>query len=157
MNQGRIMQIGTSKEVYSHPDNVWVGGFMGTPPMNFLECIVETKNGHAAFTSEDFKLSIPDTMAKVMGEKTKDREVVLGFRPEDATLTFRDEEGAVKTRVYAIEPIGDALLVDLLIGQNIIKVRVRPDLELQSDSNVYLRIMLDKVHLFDKKNQQKIL
>ena len=157
MNNGKIMQIDTSKEVYSHPDNVWVAGFMGTPPMNFLECIVETKNGHDTLTSEDFKLSIPGKMAKVIGEKTEDRKVVLGFRPEDATLTFREEEGAVKTKVYAIEPIGDALLVDLLIGQNVIKVRVRPDLELQSDSEVYLKIILDKVHLFDKKSQQKIL
>jgi len=157
MNEGKMMQVGTSEQVYSNPANIWVAGFIGSPPMNFIDCSLEVKNGETYLVHEDFQLPLPDDVADIVKEKAEGQEIVLGFRPEDLLVTLKREDDAIKAKVYALEPIGDALIVDLLIGESLVKARARADLKLKLESDVYLKIMLDKIHIFDKKSQQAIL
>jgi multiple sugar transport system ATP-binding protein len=157
MDKGKIKQIDTPEMLYHKPNNIWVAGFIGSPPMNFIVCFLEAKENEISLIHESFKLPLPDALSKAIKEEAKNQEVVLGFRPEDSLITLKRGNDAIKAKVYALEPMGDALIVDLLIGESLVKVKAKADLKLEIESEVYLKILLDKIHIFDKKSQQAIL
>ena len=80
MKDGRIQQVGTPKEVYEYPENVFVGGFIGSPAMNFFRGKVE--NGK--FILGHIKLSIPEKKLEALREQgyENDKNIILGIRPE---------------------------------------------------------------------------
>ena len=99
MNDGRVQQVATSRELYSHPVNRFVAGFVGTPPMNFVAATVRLQghpggNGHdAAFTLDTAMFRLPvvsrlvDTDADAAAATlTPGTALTLGVRPEDVTL-----------------------------------------------------------------------
>ena len=157
MNQGKVMQIGTSEEVYNYPDNVWVAGFIGSPAANFVDCVLERKDGGAYLVHSDFELSLPRKMADIIEDEMRGQEVVFAFRPEDATLISKHETNSIKAQVYALEPIGDALIVDLMIGDSLVKVKSKAGLRLEMGSDIYLKIDVDKAHVFNKKTQKRMI
>jgi multiple sugar transport system ATP-binding protein len=157
MNDGKVMQVGTSEQVYSSPANIWVAGFIGSPPMNFIDCSLEVKNGETYLVHEDFQLPLSGDVVDIVKEKVESQEIVLGFRPEDLLVILKREDNAIKAKVFALEPMGDALIVNLFIGDSLVKARARADLKLKLESDIYLKIMLDKIHIFDKKSGQAIL
>src|SRR5690625_2597978 len=80
MKDGLIQQVGKPKEVYDYPDNVFVGGFIGSPAMNFLNGKIDDKY----FVMNDIKILIPEGKLKVLREQDYvGKEVVLGISPED--------------------------------------------------------------------------
>jgi multiple sugar transport system ATP-binding protein len=155
MDKGCIMQVGSPEHIYSHPSNMWVAEFIGSPSMNFIDCSLEEKNGASFLLHSSFKLRLPNDVANIV--KAKNDEVVLGFRPEDASITSKREADVIETKVYVLEPIGDVVIVNLLIGDSLVRVKTRTDLKPEVGSKVYLKIMLNKIHIFDKKTQQIIL
>ena len=94
MDHGKIMQMGTSEQVYRNPANIWVAGFVGSPPMNFIDCSLEVKNGETYLVHEGFQLPLPADLADIVKEKAEGQEIVLGFRPEDLLVTPKREERA---------------------------------------------------------------
>src|SRR5690625_950357 len=80
MKDGLIQQVGKPKEVYDYPDNVFVGGFIGSPAMNFLSGKIEGEN----FVTGDVKIKVPEGKLKVLQDNGYvGNEVILGIRPED--------------------------------------------------------------------------
>ena len=157
MNEGKIMQIGTSDQVYNNPDNIWVAGFIGSPPANFIDCSLEEEKGEISLVNAEFKLCLPNQIAKIVKDEAKGQKVVLGFRPQDASIASKRQTNTIETRVYALEPIGDALIVDVTIGNDMVKVKTGADLKFEIGSKVYLKIDLNKLHLFNRKTQQRII
>jgi multiple sugar transport system ATP-binding protein len=139
MNGGRIQQIGTPDEIYNSPNNVFVAGFIGTPPMNLIEGRVE--NGRFVAPSIDLQLSAA-TLAKKLPEK-----VILGVRPEDADIATADP-AEIKSTVFAVEPMGDHTLVTTQIGTEFFTAKVDRDYRQALESPLSLRIRPDRVHLF---------
>src|SRR5919109_4393957 len=74
MNKGRIVQLGNPLEVYDNPADTFVGGFIGTPPMNFLEATVSSKNGTATATVSGGSFELPEGSQRLVG-----RELLLGI------------------------------------------------------------------------------
>lgn len=157
MNEGRIIQVGSSEYIYNHPNNIWVGGFIGSPPMNFIECSLEEKDGEMFLVQTSFRLRLPSDMAKIVKNKTKSQEVVFGFRPEDASITTRQEADSIEAEVYMIEPLGEVSIINLKIGDNLAKVKTGVGLKAKIGSKVYLKIMLSKIHIFNKRTKRTIL
>ena len=82
MRDGKIQQVGTPQEVYDHPANVFVGGFIGSPAMNFFK--VTLKDGKITDDGNNFTLTVPGGCLKVLKDKGYDgKEIVFGIRPED--------------------------------------------------------------------------
>lgn len=154
MDKGRIIQIGTSEQLYNRPKNVWVAQFIGNPPMNLINCSLGEENGNLFLFRSDFKLRLPHSIRKIV--ESKKQEVILGFRPEDASITKR-KANTIKTKVCLLEPIGDATIVNLMIGDSLVRVKTKTNLKIKVGSEVYLKIMLNKIHIFDKESQQIIL
>ncbi len=139
MNGGRIQQIGTPDEIYNSPNNVFVAGFIGTPPMNLIAGRVE--NGAFVAPSITLPLSAA-TLAKNLPEK-----LILGVRPEDADIAAADP-GQIKSTVFAVEPMGDHTLVTTQIGTEFFTAKVDRDYRQALESPLSLRVRPDRVHLF---------
>ena len=83
MNNGRIQQVGTPREVYEKPANIFVAGFIGQPPMNFIHGMLHD-SGTFTTTKNKFTFRIPESKLEIPRELGyENREVILGIRPED--------------------------------------------------------------------------
>src|SRR5690606_6965027 len=81
MNKGYIMQVGSPKEIYDKPTNMFVAGFIGTPPMNFIHGSVNNKG---VFEAGPYSIKIPnDKLEIIKANKFFDKPIVLGIRAED--------------------------------------------------------------------------
>ena len=103
LNKGEIQQIGTPDDIYDDAENLFVAGFIGSPPMNFLDGRVEA----GTFACEG---------VRVDGAPATDGPVTLGFRAEDARLS--DDASMIRGHVFDVEPTGDATLIVVEIGRH---------------------------------------
>jgi multiple sugar transport system ATP-binding protein len=159
MKDGRIQQIGAPKEIYDYPKNMFVGGFIGTPAMNFLPGQVDESG---IFICEDLKLKVDDKHLKLLKEKNMiGKDVVLGFRPEDVhdqpRLLEKYAGAKAEFTVDVAELLGAETNIHISIGDNniIAKVNARSDLSIQS--KVELAINMEKSHFFDPETELRIV
>jgi multiple sugar transport system ATP-binding protein len=154
MNLGKIMQIGRPMEVYNHPANLFVAGFVGTPPMNFIQG--ECTNGTVRSTS--ITVPLTDGASKVVAEKCSGRKVIIGVRPEDVHLEpTTAENGVARAEVYAVEPLGDETLVNLQLGEEQVRTRLGPLVPYRPGDIVSVTLDPKKLHIFDAQTEQAIL
>jgi multiple sugar transport system ATP-binding protein len=150
MNQGTLQQLSTPDQAYNKPANLFVAGFLGSPPMNFVDCTFSSING-GILDSGTFQLALPKNLADAVRGKISDSEVVLGFRPEDVTLHDKPTPNAIKADVYVCEPLGSEIIVDLKLGENLIKVKTSSDTDVKIGETKYITLNKEKMHIFDKK------
>ena len=152
MNEGRILQVGTPLDLYDRPADMFVGAFIGSPAMNFVEGKIEDGAFRTAFTS----FPVPGRYRGV----TSGREFVLGVRPEEISLGSDGSDGGEPAagsmhpcgaRVEVVESLGNESLLYLDCGGHRIVAREDPGIGTRPDEQVEIRFNLDRVHLFDKK------
>jgi multiple sugar transport system ATP-binding protein len=143
MDHGVLQQIGTPREVYDEPANLFVAGFMGAPPMNFVEGRIE--NGR--FDSHG--LSVAVTSEGAGGA------AVMGFRPEDAEIV-EPGGGLFDTTVFAAELTGDVTLVTITLGEASLAVKMPKEYDVDFDSPVAVRLPLDRGFLFDAASGERL-
>lgn len=163
MRDGRIQQVGNPREIYSNPANVFVGGFIGTPPMNFIHGKLEEK-GVFVSSQGNFKLVLPEGKVEVAEKEGYiGKEIILGIRPEDiyderTPLMFETwPNGVINIKVEMSELLGAETNVytnvdgDAIIGA----VSSRDDLVVGQELKLVLD--LNHVHLFDVDTENAIL
>src|ERR671910_1551841 len=91
MNKGRIVQLGNPLEVYDNPSDTFVGGFIGTPPMNFLDASVSLNGGPATVTVSGGSFALPDASRELVG-----RELLLGIRAESIEVETEPGDSLVR-------------------------------------------------------------
>jgi multiple sugar transport system ATP-binding protein len=132
MDAGKLLQLDTPQKVYNEPANQFVAGFIGIPPMNFLEFkIVRDKSmflklvtGGAHEHDNKFMIKVPDVLSANISN-TGDETIILGIRPKDITVLRKDEEFEgfkLKGEVTFIELLGDDSIAEVKIGQNSLKI-----------------------------------
>ena len=151
MKLGYVQQIGTPYQLYYEPENVFVAGFIGEPPMNFVRGKVE--NGSLAFGKNRLDLT------RKMGEAAKDydgKEIILGFRPEHISLKPTADCYTVDCRVELTELLGDNTNIYITADQQqaILKVDSHDTPETDIDFTFY--IPLESVYLFDAETENRI-
>ena len=148
MNEGVIRQVGTPKEVYDHPVDRFVGEFLGSPAMNFLEGEKTDRDGDSCFATGDFVLSLRQQFKNVPSGKA-----ILGARPEDFSLATSENVdprvGLLEGTLEVVEDVGEARLLHVRVTDSLIvaKVSERPDVEV--GSKVSLTVDSERCHLFD--------
>jgi multiple sugar transport system ATP-binding protein len=142
MHQGRLMQLDEPGKVYADPANLFVAGFMGSPPMNFLRGeLIE-----GAFVADG---------VRVAGIAARHRGAcIAGFRAEDASLT--DAGGAIRGTVFAVEPLGDSTLVTLSCPTGRVVLRARKDTQPAIDAPLGILVAPERLFLFDPQTEQRI-
>ncbi len=136
INQGVLQQLDTPREVYNNPANLFVAGFMGSPPMNFIEGRVENSRFQAA------GIDLPVTGADNQVNAT------FGFRPEDAEVVAPGD-GLFDGRVYTAELTGEQTLVTVELGDTNLAIKMPKDFDVDFDSAVGVRFAAGQGFLFD--------
>jgi len=158
MNLGVLQQLGDAIEIFNRPANLFVAGFIGSPPMNFMGCTFTEKNGSCFLDAGTFILPIPDDIGKNIKEKATSSELILGVRPEDISLEKkRTPEKLVEAEVYVTEPLGSEVIFDLKVGDNLVKAKTTPDFAMSIGEKVWIGFNKEKMHLFDKKTERTII
>lgn len=157
MNSGSLLQLGEPMEVFSKPRNVFVAGFIGTPPMNFFEGNLVSRDNKFFFESSDLSVEVGYSLAKVIQEK---KGIVMGVRPQNLVLVHaqgRSLMGTFTARVYAIERLGTDILVNLEKDGNIFKMVAPSDEKASLDEKLVVQIKnLADVQYFDKETGNEI-
>jgi multiple sugar transport system ATP-binding protein len=138
-DKGVVQQVGSPLELYERPVNTFVAGFLGSPPMNFLEA--EVADGR--LRGSDFSFGLPPWA----GSLERGASVVLGIRPED--LTLREDAGPGAVSITLAEPMGSSTIIYTSLGDNLVAIETGKNTKLQVGSNVALDIDPDRLHVFD--------
>ncbi|MCM2982766.1 ABC transporter ATP-binding protein [Niallia circulans] len=157
MKDGVIQQVGAPKEVYEKPENVFVGGFIGSPAMNFFEGkVVDNK-----LVLGDNAFIIPEGKLKTLREQNYiGKEVIFGIRPEDIhdELVFLNssENTSFDAKVEVFELTGaESLVYSTLSGKEFV-ARLDSRADLQAGQSVKLALDMNKGHFFDKETELRI-
>jgi ABC-type sugar transport system ATPase subunit len=150
IRDGQLQAYATADELYDQPRTFFVAGFVGNPPMNFLDVEVSREADGYHARREGFDLLLPDDR----GDKAADRgEVILGLRPEDVTIA----ENGIAGEVYVVEPMGRDDLVDVHVSGISVRVLVDPARKLRIGDSVSLACAGDKVQFFDPETELSLL
>jgi len=159
MRYGKIEQLATPQGIYHCPRTRFIAGFIGSPPMNFLDGTLTEKNGKSYIDLGPFSTEIPPKAAELIKEKATSSKVIFGIRPEDIIIQKKKVPKQVESylcEVYVVEPLGSELLVNLNIGENIVKVKTDPSLDVNIGEKIWTRFRKDKIHVFDSKTEELI-
>jgi multiple sugar transport system ATP-binding protein len=141
MNAGRIVQLDTPLAVYDHPADMFVGGFVGTPPMNFLTAKIASADGAGPVVNlSGGSFPVGASAAGLAG-----RELVLGIRAESIAVEQQSGDGLIEATVVVVEPLGSHNLLTVQSGEDLLKVSTSARLFPEPDSSVWLR--LDPNHI----------
>jgi multiple sugar transport system ATP-binding protein len=146
MDEGEIVQTGGPLAVYDAPASVFVGGFLGSPPMNFLEATVED----GTVEVEGQRLATPPAWPEGLSGP-----ILVGVRAETITAYRSAEdapEGALTAAAEVVEPLGSATLVTVLLGEQRLKVQVPPDVALAPGDRIWLAPRSERLSCYDRSS-----
>ena len=153
MNGGHIVQEGTPTELYDHPCDLFAAIFLGTPKINTFDCRVEKQGDGYVFVHPCFTLPVPQDMQECV-KPYEGKVIILGVRPSDLLLA-EDGEGAISGMVDGVEPLGEAYLVYLKVGEQVIVFKYNGE-KSSFEGKLSLRPNPAKLHLFDKETEKRI-
>ncbi|CAG0998079.1 MAG: sn-glycerol-3-phosphate ABC transporter ATP-binding protein UgpC [Rhizobiaceae bacterium] len=143
MSQGRIQQLGTPEEIYDRPANLFVAGFIGSPPMN----LISGQLSAGTFTAPQIDLGGLSPASS--------GSVVLGVRPEDITVAD-DADADFRGSVYAVELTGESNLVTVLLGRERVIARASRAWRGRTGETIGLRADRSRLHFFDRETGVRI-
>jgi multiple sugar transport system ATP-binding protein len=161
MKDGRVQQVGAPLQIYEHPDNIFVAGFIGSPAMNFFPGRLEEAGGELAVDLGSFRLPLPEDMPAWQAYQARSgREVVLGVRPEDiddAGLHPECPEAFVaEAMVDVVEMMGSEAYLNATVGTHSLVARVEAGTSARDGVPHRLAFNVRKGHLFDPQTTQVI-
>lgn len=158
MKDGYIQQVGAPLEVYDFPQNEFVAGFIGSPPMNFFRAKLVKANGNLAVDMGSFQLKIPSQYTSFY-DKYLDKDVTFGLRPEDIADIYPEDETWEKFKavVEVIEPLGAEIILELSKADHSFVARVAPHSKSKLNEEVTVYFDMRKMHLFDPETGKVIV
>ena len=161
MKDGYIQQVDTPANLYDHPCNMFVAGFIGTPRMNTIDVKIAEKGGRLFAEFDNYSVLLPERMQKNDYLKSYiGKTVVFGIRPENlhANDKYSDSENTNKIDVHIeiAEMMGSEIYLYSDIGGVNIIANVPSNKKVQSNSDVSLYLDTDTIHLFDKETEKLI-
>ncbi len=159
MKDGVIMQNDTPQMLYNHPQNMFVAGFIGSPQMNFINCII-TRNQDGFYASfNSYNLKLPKRMEESLSLYTE-KEVIMGIRPEDIHIEKfyfnKDSNNIIELFVNIAEMTGADYYLYGSIGEEKIIANVSANSQIKSDTSCQLAVDTEKIHIFDKISEKLI-
>jgi multiple sugar transport system ATP-binding protein len=153
---GKIQQLGTPMDIYDHPANIFVAGFIGSPSMNLIPCQLAV-SGETVHANLIDKIPIPITdpqISHTLIDAGSNPNLVFGVHPEDVLVSTQETPDSVPLEVYSFEPLGAETIVELTLGRDsadthvILKVRAEPTLNVQIGQILWTSFVPERVHFF---------
>lgn len=160
IKDGIIQQVESPSNLYDHPSNAFVAGFIGSPAMNFFDAKLERSNGGAMLDTGTFQVSVPE--AKLGGYKDfMGQDIILGIRPEDVHDPAYAPPGVhsspVEAKVDFTELMGNEIFVYLLNEDKSFVARVDPRARMSTGESVQVAFNMDNMHLFNPAGEQEAI
>lgn len=157
MKDGVIQQVGSPKQVYDHPVNMFVAGFIGSPAMNFFKGRLEGSN----FIGDDFTIEVPEGKLKLLKDRGFDgKEIVFGIRPEDIhdePIVIEANPGyTFKATTIVAELTGAEFMLHSRVGTHEFVARVDARSEHQPNEVLTLAFEMSKSHFFDPETEDNL-
>jgi multiple sugar transport system ATP-binding protein len=163
MRDGEILQVDAPLQIYNHPANLYVAGFIGSPPMNLLRGEIKQDPTGCQFvetnpTAPPLVLPLPTLLAN----RVKDRagqSIILGIRPEDireAETTLTSGGPTFPLLLELAEPMGAETYLHLTTGRHALVARVRPTEHYRDGQTLRMGFDPEKIHFFDATTEQAI-
>jgi len=161
MRDGLLQQLGAPTDVYDHPTNVFVAGFIGTPSMNFFRSELRADGDMLYADAGSFRITLPAEKRGTLAANAQ-RQVIMGIRPEDIyesrELPDAQRNGNVSTMpVEVVERMGNETLVYLLAGQTPAVARLDARTPVEAGKPIEVAFDANRVHLFDPDTEQTLL
>lgn len=144
MNEGKLQQFDTPLEVFNHPANEFVAGFLGEPPMNIFPTTIDS--GRLVIPHTDFALPITPGVQKLIGSQ---KELKFGVRPWGVRVSQTQAAGSVPGKVTVVEDLGDETRVGVRYGEVLIMSSIPVTRRYRPGSPVYLSFNDEDLNLFD--------
>jgi len=144
MNVGELQQVGPPQELYDHPKNVFVAGFIGSPSMNF----VDVKSDGQNVAGGGMHFPIPTRFGSLEGG----RDLVAGFRPEHLDLGDTSDAAGIRAKADVVEYLGDEELLHVTVEghEGDVVAVVSSEHRVKPGDVLELKLPLEKLHLFDR-------
>jgi len=157
MDRGLIQQFGAPQEIYNAPANLFVAGFIGSPPMNFVSKVrVDGAGLVEQGSGAPHRLPV-DSLARFDG-RLAERDLVLGVRPQDVVVSPQRSNGEMAGKVELIQLVGSEKLLDVALPGGVrLTAEVRADLPVAAGQEIGVRFEPQRIHLFDAKTQANVL
>ena len=150
MKDGDVQQVGTPKQIYDTPANLFVAGFMGSPSMSFLDCRLVSDGDALYAKAPSFSVRIPDERRAVLAA-ARDQNVTLGLRPEDFSLQANGSD-VIPAIVDVVEPLGSEHVVYLSSEGQALIARAPADAVIAMGDRIGLGVNTRRMHLFDPQS-----
>jgi multiple sugar transport system ATP-binding protein len=159
LKDGIIHQVAPPIELYLHPVDKFVAGFIGSPPMNFIEGRIMSEGEKLYFDGSDFRVLIGEKHLEALKEY-KDKEIIFGIRPEDIYLLKyygdKSPESRLEAMVDVVEPMGAEMYVYFRAGESRFVGRITVREYIKVGESIELVFDMSKVHFFDPGSEQTI-
>lgn len=154
MDEGKLQQYGTPLEVYDSPENEFVAGFIGEPPMNIATAEVQKRENKFVFAikNSDIKLNVPERYYSVLEDGMKVR---IGIRPNDLYVGDKDSD-AFKVEVDVFEDLGEERRINIRVGEEFFVLITNKRIKLKKGEAFRLEAKSEKLHVFDIDSGKRI-
>ena len=152
MHLGRLQQFASPDEIYRHPVNTFVAGFIGSPAMNMLTGRVVSEEERVAVVSDaGWRLPLPAHLAR--RALASSGQVIVGARHRNVLLSLEPKPDWIQGRVYTVEPTGDITYVHLMVGDYLVVASADPEFRADPDAPIWLTFEPEHMHLFDAETE----
>ncbi|SEP88256.1 ABC transporter ATP-binding protein [Natrinema salaciae] len=158
LDGGELQQQGAPTEVYENPVNEFVGGFVGSPSMNFVDVAVEPDGDRLHLTGSDggFEFTLSAAYAGRHENALDSSRYTLGVRPENVSVADAGAANSITATIDVVEPVGSDNFLHLDLSEAFI-ARVDSDVDLEPGDRVTLTFDESDVHLFDSETGRNVL
>lgn len=163
MKLGVIQQVDSPMNLYDYPKNVFVGGFIGTPQMNFIDGSLsydtERNNIFINTAFKNIKCNIDDIPKMDILNVVNKKEVKLGIRPEHVLITTKSDENSIEAEILVVEALGNEanLIVETCIDKKRITLRTIRNDDLRVGDKIFIKFDIKKLHIFLKETENTLL
>lgn len=154
MNFGEIQQVGSADDLWHYPANQFVAGFIGDPPMNFINGRLASENSLTLLNGAN---PVSWNITEKIQSGASNADVQVGIRPDKIKISEKATESGIKSRVEVIEFLGEYLILTLSIGHTEIKAVIPPDLPVREQQDVWVWGEPDDIHIFDAKHGRALI
>ena len=165
MKDGVIQQIDSPQNLYDHPVNMFVGGFIGSPQMNMMDGVVSKEGDEYFITFSGGKLKLPKERVNDKVDAVLGKEIVFGVRPEHITIVDGPRPNAIKATLLVNEMMGSELHLHVILEDNKEMIVRVPTISLSDEEKqsmvagkeIYITFDAKVMHFFDKETEESLL
>ncbi|MFO7965930.1 MAG: ABC transporter ATP-binding protein [Desulfobacterales bacterium] len=148
---GRLMQCGTPKQMYEHPENAFAASFIGSPPMNLIPVEVHHRNTDPVVVFESVDIPIPQEKRSLL-DRIAGKKVWMGIRPEHIRIN-KEKAPLFTGRIQTIEPLGREIIIHIETGKNRLVALSETERYSEGDA-IGVSFPAECIHLFDRRDEK---